>query len=69
VPEIAEIGAGVKREIIRLKGDLPSPANPPAGCHFHPRCPAATAECAQQYPGRTDLSATHTLHCYHPQQA
>jgi peptide/nickel transport system ATP-binding protein len=69
VPEIAEIGGGVKREIIRLKGDLPSPANPPAGCHFHPRCPAATVECAQNYPPRSELSATHALHCYHPQQA
>jgi len=69
VPEIAEIGGGVKREIIRLKGDLPSPANPPAGCHFHPRCPSATAECAQHYPPRSELGAGHTLHCYHPAKA
>jgi peptide/nickel transport system ATP-binding protein len=33
-----------------VKGDLPSPANPPAGCHFHPRCPLATEICRQQYP-------------------
>ena len=31
-----------KREVIHLHGDLPSPANPPSGCHFHPRCLAAT---------------------------
>jgi peptide/nickel transport system ATP-binding protein len=66
VPEIAAGGAPVRREIVRLAGDLPSPANPPAGCHFHPRCSAATAECRQQYPQRTSVGATHTLNCYHP---
>jgi peptide/nickel transport system ATP-binding protein len=69
VPEIAQTGAPAKREIIRLKGDLPSPANPPAGCHFHPRCPSATAECAQHYPPRTEVSAAHALHCFHPAKA
>ena len=31
-----------------LQGEVPSPANPPAGCHFHPRCPFAEQQCAQQ---------------------
>ncbi len=53
-----------KREIIRLQGDLPSPVNPPAGCHFHPRCPAAFAPCWQDYPGVSDFSATHSAHCH-----
>jgi peptide/nickel transport system ATP-binding protein len=66
VPEISAVGAASRRDIIRLKGDLPSPANPPAGCHFHPRCPSATAECAVQYPQRTQIGATHALHCHHP---
>jgi len=39
-----------RREIIRLAGDLPSPASPPSGCHFHPRCPEAMAQCASTYP-------------------
>ena len=39
-----------RRNIIRLEGDMPSPAAPPAGCHFHPRCPEALPECARAYP-------------------
>ncbi|MCK5173028.1 MAG: ABC transporter ATP-binding protein, partial [Planctomycetes bacterium] len=31
-----------------LQGEVPSPANPPAGCHFHPRCPFAEQQCSQQ---------------------
>lgn len=38
------------RERIILKGDLPSPSNPPAGCRFHTRCPVATERCRQADP-------------------
>ncbi|MBI2508542.1 MAG: ATP-binding cassette domain-containing protein, partial [Betaproteobacteria bacterium] len=55
---------GTKREIIRLQGDLPSPVEPPAGCHFHPRCPQAMARCREAYPGVSEFSATHTARCY-----
>ncbi|HQU80937.1 MAG TPA: ABC transporter ATP-binding protein [Azonexus sp.] len=49
---------------IRLPGETPSPANPPAGCHFHPRCPQAMDVCRQRYPESTGVSATHTVNCY-----
>lgn len=52
-----------RRQVIRLEGDMPSPSNPPAGCHFHPRCPEAGPECALAYPAGTRLSETRTLHC------
>ena len=52
-----------KREIIRLPGELPSPVNPPAGCHFHPRCPEAMPECRLVYPEPTRLSRTRTVNC------
>ena len=38
------------RPVIRLMGELPSPANPPKGCHFHPRCAQAMAVCLERYP-------------------
>ncbi|MGE0416164.1 MAG: ABC transporter ATP-binding protein [Acetobacteraceae bacterium] len=38
------------QEEITLSGEVPSPLNPPTGCHFHPRCPVATARCAQEAP-------------------
>jgi peptide/nickel transport system ATP-binding protein len=52
-----------RREVIRLEGDLPSPAAPPAGCHFHPRCPEALPECALAYPGAVDLGAGRVVRC------
>jgi peptide/nickel transport system ATP-binding protein len=51
----------------KLFADLPSPANPPAGCHFHTRCPRATPECAAAYPGARTISPTHRVHCIHAQ--
>jgi len=52
-----------RRDIIRLPGELPSPVNPPAGCHFHPRCPEATPECRLGYPEPARLSRTRTVNC------
>ncbi len=51
----------------KLFADLPSPANPPAGCHFHTRCSRATAECAAAYPEARIVSQTHRVHCIHAQ--
>jgi peptide/nickel transport system ATP-binding protein len=53
-----------RREVIRLEGDMPSPANPPAGCHFHPRCRHATDACRRAYPAVTTLSPTHRAACH-----
>jgi len=50
--------------VIRLVGETPSPANPPSGCHFHPRCPQAMDVCRQRYPETSDVSATHFVHCH-----
>jgi peptide/nickel transport system ATP-binding protein len=53
-----------RREVIRLKGEPPSPVNPPEGCHFHPRCPSALPQCSQQYPGPSWAGAEHTVNCH-----
>ncbi len=58
------IETGSKREVIRLSGDLPSPSNPPRGCHFHPRCPHVMPVCRLNYPAATGFSATHSARCY-----
>jgi peptide/nickel transport system ATP-binding protein len=61
---VPSVDPASRREIIRLQGDLPSPVNPPSGCHFHPRCPQAMPECRQTYPETSVLSATHTTRCH-----
>jgi oligopeptide/dipeptide ABC transporter ATP-binding protein len=47
-----------------LPGDVPSPLNPPSGCHFHPRCSRALAVCSERYPDVTRLDATHDVRCH-----
>jgi peptide/nickel transport system ATP-binding protein len=54
---------GDRREYIRLAGDLPSPANPPPGCHFAPRCPQVMDCCRIAYPEASALSDTHIVFC------
>lgn len=51
------------RERIILKGEVPSPLNPPPGCHFHPRCTEATADCRQVIPPLKDVGGGHEVAC------
>ena len=54
---------GKGRPYIKLEGDLPSPANPPHGCHFAPRCAQAMAVCSS-YPGASQISDSHRVYCH-----
>jgi peptide/nickel transport system ATP-binding protein len=54
---------GKGREYVKLEGDLPSPANPPEGCHFAPRCTKAMPVC-ERYPDVTEINATHGVRCH-----
>jgi peptide/nickel transport system ATP-binding protein len=51
------------REVIRLSGELPSPVHPPAGCHFHPRCPKVRPECRVDYPKTIALESGTEVAC------
>ncbi|MGX4254783.1 ABC transporter ATP-binding protein [Bacillus velezensis] len=54
----------VKRERIILKGELPSPANPPKGCVFHTRCPMAKPICKEQVPAFEEAAPGHYVACH-----
>jgi peptide/nickel transport system ATP-binding protein len=54
---------GGRSDVPKLAGDMPSPANPPAGCHFHPRCPLADADCRRDYPAARRFGATQLVRC------
>ena len=54
----------MEQEEIILQGEVPSPLNPPSGCYFHPRCPAAMDRCAVDTPQLTEVSPGHTLTCH-----
>ncbi len=51
------------RKQIILKGEVPSPLNPPPGCHFHPRCQIAEPECSQIIPRLVDVGDGHQVAC------
>ncbi|MDO3677368.1 ABC transporter ATP-binding protein [Paenibacillus ehimensis] len=53
-----------KRERIVLQGDVPSPANPPAGCAFHPRCRHAVAACREEQPTLKQVAPQHEVACH-----
>ena len=50
--------------VIRLSGETPSPANPPTGCHFHPRCPQAQPLCRTNYPEPRLAGDGHQVACH-----
>ncbi len=55
-----------KRGRILLEGEVPSPANPPSACKFHPRCPRVTDECRIEQPVLEDHGNGHMVACWHP---
>ncbi|ANS74304.1 peptide ABC transporter substrate-binding protein [Paenibacillus yonginensis] len=54
----------LKRERIVLKGDIPSPVNPPSGCKFHTRCPFAVERCKSEVPEFRNMGSDHFVACH-----
>jgi len=52
------------RKRVILKGDVPSPINPPPGCHFHARCPYAMARCRTEVPALREVVPGHVAACH-----
>lgn len=68
---LAAIPAGDPQKRARAVSDssaseLPSPTKPPSGCHFHPRCPAATDRCRTEVPRLSPRSLLRSVACHHP---
>ena len=55
---------GKKRERILLKGDLPSPSDPPSGCPFHTRCPEVRSVCRERRPEWKEIAPGHRIACH-----
>lgn len=54
----------IRTRMIPLEGDVPSPANPPSGCYFHPRCPFAVDKCKTEPPRLEEISPGHFVSCH-----
>ncbi|MBM3570091.1 MAG: dipeptide ABC transporter ATP-binding protein [Alphaproteobacteria bacterium] len=53
-----------KRDKLVIEGDVPSPINPPSGCHFHTRCPHAAPRCRQEAPKLKPIATGHVVSCH-----
>jgi peptide/nickel transport system ATP-binding protein len=54
----------LKRDRIILEGDVPSPIDPPKGCHFHSRCPRVLEPCSRETPSLKEIEAGHWVRCF-----
>ncbi|WP_434399617.1 ABC transporter ATP-binding protein [Planococcus sp. 11815] len=64
ISAIPEPNPAKRKERIVLKGDVPSPQNPPAGCPFHTRCPMAMEICSQEKPALAEVRPGHQVACH-----
>jgi oligopeptide/dipeptide ABC transporter ATP-binding protein len=68
IPDVSATHKRAGPQRIVLKGDPPSPARPPSGCHFHTRCPHAQARCVTEMPALRPIDGIHTARCHFAEQ-
>ncbi len=61
--DVPRLDAG-RRRFRPIEGEIPSPADPPPGCHFHPRCPRAFARCREETPALREIAPQHYAACH-----
>lgn len=61
---IPQVDADAQGERIHLEGEVPSPSNPPSGCHFHTRCPKACEGCKTDVPALKEIDPGHFVACH-----
>ena len=63
---LAEVGKVVpkKRTFVPIKGEIPSPLDPPRGCHFHPRCPHVMPKCREAVPALREIAPNRFSACH-----
>jgi oligopeptide transport system ATP-binding protein len=64
IEAIPRVGTGKKRMRAALRGEVPSPIEPPTGCHFHPRCPKRYEGCDRVYPQLVEAGPGHRVACH-----
>jgi peptide/nickel transport system ATP-binding protein len=66
ISAVPTLDAAVARQRIVLRGEVPSAINPPSGCHFRTRCPAAAARCSEETPALAEVAGGHRVACHFP---
>ncbi|MFH1861161.1 MAG: dipeptide ABC transporter ATP-binding protein [bacterium] len=61
---VPSLNPSITKTRVILKGDIPSPINPPSGCSFHPRCPQVKPKCKEIEPALTESSDGHSVSCH-----